>query len=1199
MFRRAGLVGDIGRIVLYGLGVGSIASTVYIAGPFIAFGGWRPLENHILREVLVAVLCAAAAGFGGFSFWRRRAGAAALAADIATPDARGEDDSEILAERMKDALSTLKDSAKDGSTFLYDLPWYVIIGPPGAGKTTALVNSGLKFPLSGGARPEAIAGAGGTRFCDWWFTEEAIFIDTAGRYTTQDSDAALDKRSWFSFLDLLKKHRPRQPINGVIVAISVQDILLLPPEERAEHARAIRARLLDLHERLKVDFPVYALFTKADLIAGFTEFFVNLDSEKLRSVFGATFQTADKKRNLVAEVPHEFDALIERLNQTMLDRLQEEPNPENRVRLFGFPAQIAALKRPVHDFLNAIFEPTRYRANANLRGFYFSSGTQEGTPIDQLINALVKNFGARDVGGFGFAGLGKSFFLHDLVEKVIVGEAAWVTTDAGAVRRALMLKAAGLALIAVLAGGAGAMFWKSYALNAQLVAEDDAFAHEYAAHPNAPVSRQAVVDDRDYGKTLPLLQKLRDAPTGYARREESGAFLESLGFGQRPRLVSAAVAAYRLGLERMLRPRLLYRLEEMLAQRRNDPAFVYEALKVYMMLGHVARQPVDRELVLAFERQDWRDNLLRGPLADTARQLDDHLNAMLDLDTGEALVEPNQTLIDEAQKTLGRLKLAERAYQLLKSQARSAKLADWTAQKAGGLLFDQLFEEASGASVDAIRVPGFFTYEGFKSGFLKNLPGIAERIRQERWVLGAFGEDAAVADQYRTLGDDLLALYGREFDAAWREALGRLKMKRLNGDKPQYKALGAATASNSPIKGLFESIRDETALTKERRVKKEEGAKSADGSRSADGAPLVLSELFPARGDRPPGEEIEKRFAPFQVIADGSGARREIDELLAELNEIKDNLTASAATPDGAPQLNAALAALAKKFRGSGDRLPEPFRVMMTSAADAFGKDVSDAELRRLSEAFGDQVANACQQVVPGRYPFTKGAANEIAVADFGRLFGPGGVFDAFFKQYLARYVDASKAQWSYRVDYPLTARLSAASLREFQHAAQIRDAFFPSGGNLPNVSLMVYPPVLTGPGLTAKFEMNGQEVTTTAGVSVTPRPVQWPGPGGARTAVTLSVEQAAAAQSIVLPEGFQTAPAAASPPQAPIVLERFGAWSLFRFLDSARPAYSGDRLTASISMGKRTLSYGFQAGSTLRPLTLPALGEFRCPSAL
>ena len=142
-----------------------------------------------------------------------------------------------------------------------------------------------------------------------------MLIDTAGRYTTQDSDAKSDKESWFSFLDLLKKNRPRQPINGVMVAISLEDLLTLPRQELAAHADAIRARLLELHERLKVDFPVYALFTKADLVAGFIEYFGYLNEAGRRQVWGATFQTADKNKNLVGEVPDEFDLLLERLSE--------------------------------------------------------------------------------------------------------------------------------------------------------------------------------------------------------------------------------------------------------------------------------------------------------------------------------------------------------------------------------------------------------------------------------------------------------------------------------------------------------------------------------------------------------------------------------------------------------------------------------------------------------------------------------------------------------------------------------------------------------------------------------------------------------------------------------------------------------------------------------------------------------------------
>jgi type VI secretion system protein ImpL len=272
---------------------------------------------------------------------------------------------------------------------------------------------------------------------------------------------------------------------------------------------------------------------------------------------------------------------------------------------------------------------------------------------------------------------------------------------------------------------------------------------------------------------------------------------------------------------------------------------------------------------------------------------------------------------------------------------------------------------------------------------------------------------------------------------------------------------------------------------------------------------------------------------------------------------------------------------------------------MMAAAVDDFGRIVVDRELTRLTAAFREQVAPACQ-LLAGRYPFVRNAPSEIGLPEFGRLFAPNGVLDAFFKQSLTRYVDTGKASWTYRPEYPLTARLSTTSLRAFQQAAQIRDAFFPMGGTLPNVSLTVYPPPLSGvAGLTAKFEVNGQEVTSSAGTSAVPRQIQWPGGGGGHAEVSLSVEQQQFASSDGALVGG-VGPTTQQPPQTWTKIERTGAWALFKLIDAAGPpSYIGDRLNTSFLFGRRTLTFGLQTGSSLKPLTLPALREFRCPTQL
>ena len=922
---------QITRTILVGLGLGSLVSVVYFAGPFIAFGDWRPLDNSIVRNVVILLIVAGAASVGGFKFFHRRTAAQQIAEGI-SGEQKTINDEPVLKERMQDALATLKTASGGKAGYLYDLPWYIIIGPPGAGKTTALINSGLKFPLARGATPSAIAGVGGTRYCDWWFTEEAVLIDTAGRYTTQDSDAKSDKESWFSFLDLLKKSRSRQPINGVLVAISIEDILTMSRDELAAHAEAIRMRLLELHQRLKVSFPVYALFTKADLVAGFNEYFSYLSETGRRQVWGATFQTADKKKNLIGEIPNEFDHLLERLSEETLDRLQDEPTPQHRVQLFGFPAQMARLKPQIYNFLNLIFEPTRYHVNASLRGFYFTSGNQQGTPIDQLIGSLARTFGAEEVGATAYSGAGKSFFLTDLISKVIIGEADWVSTDRGAVRRALIIKTAALSLIGLVSIGLIVAWITSFKKNSDMIEQSLQTDSEYSA-AGGPLIKQTLIADRDLDKVLPLLHRLRNAPAGYASRDVPVSLSSRYGLSQHQRILSASNAAYHTALERLFRPRLLYRLEEQLNARLTEPAFVYEALRVYLMLGGL--HPPEKDMIKSWMQRDWADNLYPGATnAEGRRLLEEHLAAMFDLETEQPpLVELDGRLIGEAQKSLARLSVAQRAYEFLKSEARASTAGDWVASRKGGPDVSLVFETASGQPVETVRIPAFYTYNGFQQMFVSKLSGLSERMKRDRWVLGDAGQQEAVGQQYNDLASDLLNIYSNDFVVAWRTALANLKLKKVLADKPKYDVLRALSAPTSPLRQILESIREETALTKER-------PKPATATASPPSMPSnVLAAPSPAlfnNQDGPPGAKIEAQFKPFYSALEGDSTRRPIDSIIANLNDIAQNLTLIVENPQMTAQATASLQTQVAALRNNAARLPPPFSDMLRAAATEF-----------------------------------------------------------------------------------------------------------------------------------------------------------------------------------------------------------------------------------------------------------------------
>ena len=175
-------------------------------GPLIRFADARPLEPVWLRAAIIGVVVGTAVVILWGPVLAKAQGAEGAGSRHGRAPSDDDSDANVLEAGMNEAVATLKRSSGKRN-FLYEVPWYIVIGPPGAGKTTALVNSGLKFPLAGSGQAQPVAGVGGTRNCDWWFTDEAVLIDTAGRYTTQDSNARSDQKSWLAFLSLLKQHR--------------------------------------------------------------------------------------------------------------------------------------------------------------------------------------------------------------------------------------------------------------------------------------------------------------------------------------------------------------------------------------------------------------------------------------------------------------------------------------------------------------------------------------------------------------------------------------------------------------------------------------------------------------------------------------------------------------------------------------------------------------------------------------------------------------------------------------------------------------------------------------------------------------------------------------------------------------------------------------------------------------------------------
>ncbi|RWP46177.1 type VI secretion system membrane subunit TssM [Mesorhizobium sp.] len=1173
------------------MALAGFAAAVWFAGPLIRFADTRPLAPVWLRVTIIGVIVATVTLFYGFRFWQMRKAQKALETIVARNDDK-DDDSQVLEARMNEAIAALKRSSRKRN-FLYEVPWYIVIGPPGAGKTTALVNSGLNFPLAGSGDAQPVAGVGGTRSCDWWFTDQAVLIDTAGRYTTQDSNAQSDKKSWLAFLSLLKRYRTRQPINGVILAISLADLMSLDDHQLDVHIVEIRSRLREIHETLKIQFPVYLLFTKADLVSGFMDYFGDFDEQRRRKVWGATFQTADRSKNMVGEAPAEFDALATRLADEMADRLQEEADPAVRISIFGFPAQFGALKGRIASFIASIFDPARSQVNVSLRGLYFSSGTQEGTPIDQVLGAIGRSFGSASQAHL--SGTGKSFFLHDLLTGVIFAEAGWVSYDKSAERRAAIARYGGFGAIALIAAAALGTLALSFTANRSLIASTTQAVSRYRETAD-PLLKSTTVADIDLENVIGPLDQLRDLPAGFDTIGLPTPIEETFGLSQRERLLSASKTAYRQALERMFRSRLLLQAERTIQAKMADPAALYEPLKIYLMLGGKAPK-VDDELIVSWMRQDWAQNRYPGENNREGRaQLEKHLRAMLALDDAyDPVFERNQPLVESAQRSLGRMSLADRASALVKSAVYAAALDDFSVSVKGGPEAQLLFERVDGGDLSGLRVPGIYTYGGFNNFYLEQLSRIAQMLVDDQWVLGGGGEQGGIDQELLKLGPELVERYGREFAAAWNGVLDKLKFKAMLKDKPRYIALSAAASPTSPIDQLFTAIADETALTREAGsgngfgseaeagVLQNQPQNAADVARGLARIGLQIasgkSQSRAGTGSasaQNPGANIEAQFRSFQALVNGPAGRRPIDALTQNFRDIYQSLQLAADVPSQTERVNMNLQLQISTLRANVSRLPKQLARMVTATADEFDGNVAETSLANLNQMLDQTVTRTCEEVVAGRYPFAGNGPEDIAMADFAKLFAPGGLMDRFFAQNLASLIDMTGQDWSWKQDARFGRDLSKSTLKNFQLAAEIRNAFFPSGGSVPLVNITFTPFSLHGDADTAVLDVDGQIVQSNQAGNA-PSTVTWPsGMASASASLSLAPEM----------------------PGRESAIKFDGPWALKRLLDKADITSTGGNTEARFVIGGRDVAYTIQTNSDPNPLFLAALTGFSCPKA-
>nr|WP_186355253.1 type VI secretion system membrane subunit TssM [Pseudomonas protegens] len=1153
------------------LGLIALSLIIWFIGPLLEF-----LVPEGRRWALIIFIFALWIGYRVFCIIQARRNAAkvlqSLAADT-PPDPDSVATAEELAalrQRMDEALALLKKAKLGGDERrnLYELPWYVIIGPPGSGKTTALVNSGLHFPLAAQLGAGAVRGVGGTRNCDWWFTDQAVLLDTAGRYTTQDSHATVDKAAWLGFLDLLKTQRSRRPIDGAFVAISLSDLLLGSEAERAAHAAAIRLRIQELYTQLGVRFPIYLMLTKLDLVPGFMEFFDSLSKEERAQVWGMTFALDDGKNgdSPLAHLPAELAALEQRLNERLVERLQQERDPARRDLIYGFPQQFAALKESLQSFLEGVFKPNAFEERVLLRGVYFTSGTQEGSPIDRLIGAMAQSMNLDRQHLARQTGTGRSYFIEKLFSAVAFAERGLVGVNPKVERRRKWIARGALAGTVALVLVVSTLWIISYRANQAYIAQVDQRV--------GPV-RQDVQNlspaQRDVLAVLPLLNATRhlagDAP-GWA---------EGLGLYQGDMLEAESASVYRKLLVAVFAPRLMTRIEEQLHSGGNSD-FLYEGLKAYLMLAD--SEHYDPDFIKAWITLDWDHTLARDLPPEQRQALTGHLQALFEKHPPNARLD--QRLIDDLRRQLQQLPVAQRVYDRVKRAKLPDGVPDFRLSEAGGRDAALVFTRKSGKPLSE-PLSGLFTAKGYRQGFLLASLNQAGTLAEEQWVLG---RDQADQQNVASLAADVRRLYFQDYLRQWDALLADIDFVPITSVAQAADVLRILSGPTSPLKKLLVAVAKETDLQQEERLLAAQGQKVEGGvdqlkqrlgtllgqEQSANPAAVASSE-----------DPVSAHFAELNsLVSKGEGEPAAIDGLLADMNALYVQVSAMVGASGDAllGEAKNQASAAAARVSLTAERQPPVVQGLVKSVVGSTTNTMMGGVRNQLNAAWVSEVVNVYRQSLSGRYPMSPGSSRDATLEDFGQFFGTGGVMDNYFRKYLQPYVNTSTTTWSWQPGAAQKLGISPGVLQTFQRASNIRDAFFrSSGGTQPAVRFELKPVAMDANISQFLLDLDGQQLSYDHGPS---RPVamQWPNPGSIGV-VRLSI----------------------MPPSATgrsgITLD--GPWAWFRLLEQSdlTATNSPDRFNLRLRVDGASISYELRASSAFNPFKSRVLSGFSLPERL
>ena len=580
------------------LGILGLTLLIWFFGPLLAIGEMKPLANSNIRLVVcISIILIWVIRLIYKEFLRSKRNAVLIneIKEAQEPVLKHVPKDSAMSRQFAEIDQVLKDAKFsktkssffkriNGGQYLYQMPWYVVLGAAGSGKTTALKQSGLQFPLesSFGA---SISGLAGTRDCDWFLTDEAVLLDTAGRLSLHDHQDEHDFYDWKEFISLLKRYRPKQPINGVIITVGVDD-LLSEDTDFKQLATELRKRINEMNKSFEIDFPVYLMVTKLDILNGFNEFFNVLTDEQKLNCLGFDFNSLPEINDpefIIGYVAKQLSVIENDLNASSLQVMSNISETNKRNSALIFSDEFSKMSENLVKLFRELYVSSKFENSILWRGIYFTSAKQDGRQIDPILNELSEylSLSKKYVDTHTFSESLDSYFLHNLFTDIIFQESNLASENKVWFARHRVLYWLSMGVLVGLSILIIALMFESYLNNKEYL--NNVGSHTNMLQKEADTIKRTTdllqaVEFAEKAKNIALvdnaIEDIKHPPFSY-----------QIGLYQGDEMNEVANATYHRILQDSVMPLISYKLDELLRKStKSNEIDSYNALKAYLMM---------------------------------------------------------------------------------------------------------------------------------------------------------------------------------------------------------------------------------------------------------------------------------------------------------------------------------------------------------------------------------------------------------------------------------------------------------------------------------------------------------------------------------------------------------------------------------------------------------------------------------------